>query len=144
MITPAEIVQAARGWLDTPYHHQARLRGVGVDCLGLLIGVCRELGTVDETFDVTGYPRAADGTTLMRLAKQHMEQIDGAMQPGHAIVTSCHGVPHHFGIIADYRHGGLSIIHASSFARPARVIEMRLLLTCSMQFVAAFKLPGAD
>ena len=36
-------VDAARGWLGTPYHHQASLRGVGCDCLGLLRGVWREV-----------------------------------------------------------------------------------------------------
>ena len=38
-----EIVEAARAWLGTPYHHQASLRGVGCDCLGLVRGVWREL-----------------------------------------------------------------------------------------------------
>jgi NlpC/P60 family putative phage cell wall peptidase len=39
----AEIVEAARLWLGTPYHHQASLRGVGCDCLGLVRGVWRDL-----------------------------------------------------------------------------------------------------
>lgn len=39
----AEIVEAARLWLGTPYHHQASLCGVGCDCLGLVRGVWREL-----------------------------------------------------------------------------------------------------
>ena len=33
---------AARGWLGTPYRHQASLRGWGADCLGLVRGVWRE------------------------------------------------------------------------------------------------------
>lgn len=40
----AEIVAAARGWIGTPYQHQGSLKGIGCDCLGLLIGVWRELG----------------------------------------------------------------------------------------------------
>lgn len=36
-------VEAARGWLGTPYQHQASLRGKGADCLGLIRGVWREL-----------------------------------------------------------------------------------------------------
>ena len=35
----AAIIAAARGWLGTPYHHQAALRGVGCDCVGLVRGV---------------------------------------------------------------------------------------------------------
>ena len=37
-----DIVQAARGWLGTPYIHQASCKGAGCDCLGLLRGVWRE------------------------------------------------------------------------------------------------------
>jgi NlpC/P60 family putative phage cell wall peptidase len=36
-------VAAARGWIGTPYRHQGALKGVGCDCLGLLIGVWREV-----------------------------------------------------------------------------------------------------
>ena len=37
------IVAAARGWIGTPYVHQASCRGAGADCLGLLRGVWREV-----------------------------------------------------------------------------------------------------
>lgn len=39
----ASVVAAARGWIGTPYLHQASARGAGCDCLGLLRGVWREL-----------------------------------------------------------------------------------------------------
>ncbi|NNL71735.1 MAG: peptidase [Silicimonas sp.] len=38
-----DIVRAARGWIGTPYRHQASQRGAGCDCLGLLRGVWREV-----------------------------------------------------------------------------------------------------
>lgn len=38
-----EVVRVARGWIGTPYHHQASVRGIGTDCLGLIRGVWREL-----------------------------------------------------------------------------------------------------
>jgi NlpC/P60 family putative phage cell wall peptidase len=37
------IITAARGWLGTPYQHQASLKGVASDCLGLIRGVWREV-----------------------------------------------------------------------------------------------------
>ena len=40
---PDAVIAAARGWLGTPYHDQASLRGVGCDCLGLARGVWRDL-----------------------------------------------------------------------------------------------------
>lgn len=37
------IVEEARGWIGTPYLHQASVKGAGADCLGLLRGVWREV-----------------------------------------------------------------------------------------------------
>ncbi len=42
-MSPDDVVAAARGWIGTPYHHQASLKGIGCDCLGLLRGVWREV-----------------------------------------------------------------------------------------------------
>lgn len=39
----ARAVGLARGWIGTPYVHQASCRGAGADCLGLLRGIWREL-----------------------------------------------------------------------------------------------------
>ena len=39
----AEWVNQARSWLGTPYRHQACLKGVGVDCVGLVAGVWAEI-----------------------------------------------------------------------------------------------------
>lgn len=38
-----EVVALARGWIGTPYVHQASAKGAGTDCLGLLRGIWREL-----------------------------------------------------------------------------------------------------
>ncbi len=37
-----QIVKTARSWIGTPYRHQASLKAVGCDCLGLVRGVWRE------------------------------------------------------------------------------------------------------
>ncbi len=37
------VVAAARGWIGTPYRHQAAVKGAGCDCLGLIRGVWREV-----------------------------------------------------------------------------------------------------
>ena len=48
--TQAAIVAEATSWLGTPYRHQASLKGVGCDCLGLLRGVWRAFyGNEPET-----------------------------------------------------------------------------------------------
>jgi cell wall-associated NlpC family hydrolase len=142
MTQRTDIVAAARGWLGTPFHHQARIKGVGVDCVGLLIGLAREFGMLEPTWDVQGYDRDPDGSTLMANCNAVMTPIDrSAMQPGDVVCVRFDNHPQHLGVLGDYRHGGLSIIHASGNA--GSVIETRLMFSSAMLFVAAFSLPGA-
>lgn len=42
-MTGADVAEAARAWLGTPYRHLAATRGAGCDCLGLVRGVWRDL-----------------------------------------------------------------------------------------------------
>lgn len=39
---------AVRGWLGTPYHHAARVKGAGVDCGQLVIAALSESGVFPE------------------------------------------------------------------------------------------------
>ena len=143
-VTRTQVVQAAREWVDTPFHHQARLKGVGVDCVGLVIGISRELGLCEPNFDVAAYPRTPDGRSLMRQADGLMTRVQAGsdLRCGQVLVVALGGEPQHMGILGDYRHGGLSLIHAAAVSRPARVIETRLVFGHRMKFVAAFELPG--
>ena len=140
-VTREQVVRLARTWLGTPFHHQGRVRGVGVDCVGLVIGVARELGLVPDGFDVTGYVRQPDGTSFTRLAGAHMRRIESwDMQPGDVVAVTFDHHPQHMGILGAYLHGGLSIIHAAS--AHGKVVETRLLLGGGMRFDAAYALPG--
>lgn len=42
-----KVVKVAYTWLRTPYHHHARIRGVGVDCATLLLEVYQEVGVIE-------------------------------------------------------------------------------------------------
>ena len=53
---PSIVIATARGWLGTPYHDQASLRGVGCDCLGLARGVWRKV-VGPEPFPIPPYSR---------------------------------------------------------------------------------------
>lgn len=146
-MTRADVVTAARTWIDTPFHHAARSKGIGVDCAGLLVGVARELGLVAPDFDVPPYIPTPDGHTMLEWCREYMrEVVRHAMQPGDAIVVITDEHPQHLGILGDYRSGGLSIIHASNSTSttPQRVIETRLMFSRVQRFVAAFSFPGIE
>lgn len=46
MPTRQDVVSEALSWLKTPYHHHAQVKGVGVDCGQLLIGVYGAAGVL--------------------------------------------------------------------------------------------------
>lgn len=49
------MLDEARGWLGTPYHHQGRLKGVGVDCAMILCEVYHAAGLIPQV-DPRPYP----------------------------------------------------------------------------------------
>lgn len=143
MSTRADVVACARSWIGTPFQHQQRMKGVAVDCAGEVIGVSRELGIVAPDFDVNGYGRAPDGQTITGYCREHMTPIEfSAMQPGDVIEVAFVNDPQHLGILGDYVHGGLSIIHASE--RNGGVVEHRLMFSEALKFRAAYRLPGIE
>jgi NlpC/P60 family putative phage cell wall peptidase len=78
-ITRAAIVAEAMSWRGTPYRHQASLKGVGCDCLGLLRGVWRAFHG-DEPEAVPGYTpdwaEARGAETLAQAAGRHLTAIE--------------------------------------------------------------------
>lgn len=47
-MSPDRLISSARSWIRTPYHHHARVKGAGVDCIQLLIAAHQEAGLVSE------------------------------------------------------------------------------------------------
>jgi NlpC/P60 family putative phage cell wall peptidase len=80
-LSRAEIVGEARAWVGTPYRHQASLKGVGCDCLGLVRGVWRAL-IGDEPQAAPAYSRdwaeASGEEALAQAARAHLIEIDVA------------------------------------------------------------------
>ena len=67
------VIEEAREWLRTPYHHMARVKGVGADCLTLLAEVYERAGVIPHV-DVPFYP---PDWNLHRDAERY---LDGVMQ----------------------------------------------------------------
>lgn len=143
-VTPADVVAEARTWIGTSFMHQARVRGVGVDCVGLVIGVARALGLVEPTLDITGYPRSPDGRSMLAVCDQHMRRVD-APALGCVLVVRHEIDPQHMGIVGDYVHGGLSLIHAlGTRDGRGRVVEHRLDESTLARLIAVYALPGVE
>lgn len=111
MVTRADIVDEARSWLGTPYRHQGRLKGVSVDCAGLLVCVARALGL--PALDMTGYARRPDGTLRDFVHGQTDPVAPGAQQAGDIVIFHWNNDPVHLGILTSPS----SIIHAFAINR---------------------------
>lgn len=99
------VVAAARRWIGTPYRHQASLRGVGADCLGLVRGVWREvLG--GEPVAVPPYTadwsEAERKERLWEAARDHLTEVTRAPEPGDVVLFRMRAgmVAKHLGIVS--------------------------------------------
>jgi NlpC/P60 family putative phage cell wall peptidase len=81
-----QIVAEARSWIGTPYRHQASLKGVGCDCLGLVRGVWRAFHAREPEPMPAYAPDWAEATgreSLAEAAARHLTPIDPAsFMPG--------------------------------------------------------------
>ena len=138
------VVFAARGWLGTPYVHQASCRGVGCDCLGLLRGIWREvLGAEPEL--VPGYTEDWSETSreerLWNAARRHLVAKPlSAATPGDVLLFRMResGVAKHLGLQAEVGTTP-SFIHAYS---GHGVVESALTPPWRRRIVARFAFPG--
>jgi NlpC/P60 family putative phage cell wall peptidase len=109
---PALMTVHARLWIGTPYHHQASLRGVGCDCLGLIRGVLRDLEGFDREVPPPYSPDWSEVTgdeSLLAAAARWLDSVDTA-SPGDVLVFRYrNGCPaKHCGIVS----GDGRMIHA--------------------------------
>jgi NlpC/P60 family putative phage cell wall peptidase len=142
-MTGADIVAAARGWIGTPYRHQATLKGVGCDCLGLVRGVWREcVGPEPETPGAYA-PEWAEALRFERMAeaaRRHLCEVALAdAQPGDVLLFRWRqGFPaKHAAILASETH----MIHAHD---GAAVAEVALTPWWRRHLAFAFRFPGID
>ncbi len=73
------IIAAAKSWIGTPYLHQASLKNIGCDCLGLVRGVWREVyGQEPEATPAYSpdWAESAKQEQLANAARRHMREID--------------------------------------------------------------------
>ena len=143
MTEPSDIIAQARSWIGTPYHHQARLKGVGCDCLGLVVGIADELGLkhVDgralSSFDETDYSRQPDSERLTRMLQSVLHEIPiREAAPGDLALFTIERNPQHVGLLTEYE-GGLGVIH--SYAPSRKVVEHRLDKKWQQRIIKVFR-----
>lgn len=141
MTMPERIVAAARDWIGTPYVHQASLKGVGCDCLGLLRGVWRDvIGEEPEVVAIytPDWAEARGEELLAAAACRHLDPIgvDHAAAGDVVLFRWRAGLPaKHVGILS----GPRSMIHAHE---GAAVCEVPLAAWWRRRIAFAFRFRG--
>jgi len=140
----ADVVEAARKWIGTPYVHQASAIGAGTDCLGLLRGVWRDVVGA-EPVKIPSYSRdwsePGGDEALWRAADVHlMAKPVAEAALGDVILFRMRSgtVAKHLGIVS--RIGSApGFIHA--YSRHG-VIENALSRPWQRRIVARFEFPS--
>lgn len=140
----SRVVEIARGWIGTPYLHQASRRGAGTDCLGLVRGVWRELCGAEPVAVppyTSDWSEARREEALWNAARRHLVSRPVAeAEPGDVLLFRMRdgSVAKHLGILTQ---GGLwpRFVHAYS---GHGVVENSLSAPWRRRIVAAFAFPG--
>jgi len=131
-----KIVEQARTWIGTKYHHQGRLKASdgcsgGVDCVGLLVGIINELeirnnqGELLSKYDYQAYKTQPTREKLLAIIGQHLNDVSiEGMIPGDILLFKLWQEPQHVGILSNYPTGGYGFIHCNSSS--GSVIEQPL------------------
>lgn len=145
-----EVVLAAQRWVGTRFRHQGRERAVGgsrggCDCLGLLVGVAKELDLLSESgkrladFDVRDYGHIPDGEKLQTMLGQLLCEVSPRqIKAGDVLLMRFEREPQHLAIVSDMAEGGLGIIHA--YAAVRKVVEHRLDAPWRSRIVRVYRL----
>jgi NlpC/P60 family putative phage cell wall peptidase len=84
------IVAEARAWIGTPYRHQASLKSVGCDCLGLVRGVWREVLAAEPELPPAysaDWAEASGRETLAEAATRHLVSVEiKSARPGDVLL----------------------------------------------------------
>lgn len=103
----SKVVEIARAYIGTPFRHQGRQKGLGIDCAGLVENVARDLGYNVPVHD--NYGRMPYAGQLEATLDNYLVKTD-ELKPGCILLIKFkNSPPSHLAIFT-----GKNIIHASS------------------------------
>ena len=133
-----QIIAAGRELLGTPWAHQGRTPGVGIDCAGVIVHILKINGI---GYDVSGYAHEPNGELTLHADSCLTRILVSSMQPADVLIFRIKRLPQHVALATDK-----GILH--SFNRGAgtlsKVVETGLTDQWRAHIVAAYKFPWVD
>lgn len=131
-----DLVNAAIAMVGTPFHAQGRARGIGLDCIGLVVCAAHQCGFVPD--DRAAYPMRPDGTLKPALDTQ-LIRVAGRPQAGDVLLMAFDGAePHHVALYV----GNGEIVHAYVQAR--KVVKQQYTDFWKSKVVAVYQFPEIE
>lgn len=134
-ITREQFIEELRKWIGTPFHHQGRWKGLGVDCAGLIVMPLAELGITEILkADNRTYQRKAGHKMLLERLTMVADQIPREdIRLGDIMLFTIYKYPQHVAI----KSYGDDIIHVTE---DYGVIEEAIDDMWEKRFAGAFRL----
>lgn len=150
MATRAQIIAKAREYVGTPFVHLGRQKGVGIDCVGLVLCVAEDLGLVDSNgvlllkTDYATYSPQPSGQGLVQreLVRRTKRKLANQFLPGDIVSLRVPIEPCHVGIITEYK-GVPYIVHAYSGGE-RKCIEHIFNAQWQRRVSTVFEFPGLE
>jgi len=141
-------VAKAREYVGTPFHQQGRVKGRGLDCIGIVLCVGEDLGLQYrdgrpiQRFDYMNYALFPVLDQMQAEAEKNFVKKDLlTMKPGDILTMRAPHMVHHMAIVSELQHG-LGIIHA--YGAVGKVTEHLLDARWTGRVAGVFTYSGVD
>lgn len=148
IVTPEMLLAEALTWLETPYAHQASLKGVGADCIGIITGVAVAYALPDaqafrDDRAFKGYGRVPDPALVEEASDRYLDRIDIADAGLMNILRfRIEDQPRHFAFISNIEPKRIIHAYAMHNANLSRVVEHGLGEWWQARVDRAYRLRG--
>jgi cell wall-associated NlpC family hydrolase len=126
--TRARIVEEAKTWLGTPFHHRAFVKGAGTDCQGFIYSSYRVLGLIPELempeYSPQWWAHRERELYIESLIELGLHEITGPPSPGDIVLAKWGRCFSHSGIVIDWP----MVIHTSPMHKKVQIDDAKLHL----------------
>lgn len=144
MVTRADICAEALTWLETPWHHRACIKHVGVDCVRLPEGIAKTLGLITPAWEPPHYSATWHWHQNHEMLQQVLTEVGavltplGAAQPGDLLGFQFGRVVSHLAMLLP----DATILHA--VRNIGRVVQHGLSGEYQQRLRLVYRLPGVE
>jgi len=139
----SNILRIGKEWVNTPYQHQAMLKGVGADCVGLVAGVGIEAGVLTlskrEKKIYSGYGRLPNPNMMRKMLERFLLPCNEELVGDIAWIQWRQDLPMHLALLSQFEERR-TLLHGISAA--GKVVEHSLTPQWEERIVSFWRFPG--